>query len=61
MADHPAGIDRAGLDVFHLQPGVSLQNRFGGIPRRKHSQNVLRSDVAEGTKEVTLQPDRLFL
>jgi hypothetical protein len=32
MADHPAGINQACLNVFHLQPGLSFQNRFGSIP-----------------------------
>jgi hypothetical protein len=29
------------LNVFLLQPWISLKNRFGGIARSKHAQNML--------------------
>ena len=46
MADHPAGINQTGLNIFHLQPGLSFQNHFGSVSGCKHTQNVLHSKTA---------------
>ncbi len=40
-----ARVDQGGPNVFGLEVGVTLQNRFGGRAGRKHAENVLDGDA----------------
>jgi hypothetical protein len=41
VSDQSAGVDEAGLDVFHLEPGIPFENRLGTIARGEHAEDML--------------------
>ncbi len=41
MTDHPPRVGQACLNIFLLQPGISLQQEIGRVPGSEHAKYML--------------------
>jgi hypothetical protein len=53
VTNDTTGVNKAGFNVFGLQPGIALKQGLLGITRGKHAQDVLNSKSTPTNNRLT--------